>query len=325
MQEPNIFSNNFFKDRTRMADFLNGYIYQGEPIVLPEHILEVDPVITTLWKKGSILQAHVSVLDLARKISTEFHAVFIGIQNQTDIHYAMPVRIMSTDAAGYYGQWKAIQKENRKTHTSKNSGEFLSGFSQTDTLLPIVTIVLYYGQKPWDGAVTLKEMLNLSGCPEPLQKMIADYPINLFEIRNYPHLDRFQTDLQVVFGFLQNTNDKTQLVQYVHKHKDAFSHMKEDAYDLLCAMSNTKELKILSEQAEAQGGEYNMCKAIDDLIKDSKAEGYAKGISQGYENAASKISALNQALMRDQRQEELFQSFSDLKLQRKLLEEYHLT
>lgn len=193
-----------------------------------------------------------NVLDLARKISTEFHAVFIGIQNQTDIHYAMPVRIMSTDAAGYYGQWKAIQKENRKTHTPKNSGEFLSGFSQTDTLLPIVTIVLYYGQKPWDGAVTLKEMLNLSGCPESLQKMIADYPINLFEIRNYPHLDRFQTDLQVVFGFLQNTNDKTQLVQYVHKHKDAFSHMKEDAYDLLRAMSNTKELKILSEQAEAQ-------------------------------------------------------------------------
>lgn len=164
---------------------------------------------------------------------------------------------------------------------------------------------------PWK-----KEMLNLSGCPEPLQKMIADYPINLFEIRNYPHLDRFQTDLQVVFGFLQNTNDKTQLVQYVHKHRDAFSHMKEDAYDLLCAMSNTKELKILSEQAESQGGECDMCKAIDDLIADSKAE--------GYKNAASKISALNQALMRDQRQEELFQSFSDLKLQRKLLEEYHL-
>ncbi|MDO5041790.1 MAG: hypothetical protein Q4D95_06850, partial [Peptoniphilus sp.] len=149
----------------------------------------------------------------------------------------------------------------------------------------------------------------------------------------YPHLDRFQTDLQVVFGFLQNTNDKTQLVQYVHKHKDSFSHMKEDAYDLLCAMSNTKELKILNEQAASQGGECDMCKAIEDLIADSKAEGYAKGISegisqgisQGYENAASKISALNQALMRDQRQEELFQSFSDLKLQRKLLEEYHLT
>ena len=43
--------------------------------------------------------------------------------------------------------------------------------------------------------------------------------------------------------------------------------MPEDAYDFIGVMSHTGELKQLKTQIRVQGGGYDMCKAIDEMIR----------------------------------------------------------
>lgn len=55
----------------------------------------------------------------------------------------MPVRMMLYDGLNYTEQIRQLDR-NKKF---KNSDEFLSGMKKDDKLLPIVTIVFYYGEK----------------------------------------------------------------------------------------------------------------------------------------------------------------------------------
>ena len=51
----------------------------------------------------------------------------------------------------------------------------MSRFAKKDRLLPVVTLVLYCGEKPWDGARSLHGMLELDGVPEELKEYVEDY------------------------------------------------------------------------------------------------------------------------------------------------------
>lgn len=84
--------------------------------------------------------------------------VILGIENQTDIHYAMPVRNMLYNALTYYEQVEEIASYNKENRIYVDNG-FLSGYTKNDKLIPVVTVTLYWGDKPWDAPTTLKEML----------------------------------------------------------------------------------------------------------------------------------------------------------------------
>lgn len=71
--------------------------------------------------------------------------VIFAIENQQKIHYAMPVRKMLYDALGYVKQCKEIAS-GHVVKEYENDDEFLSRFKKTDKLIPIFTIVLYYGE-----------------------------------------------------------------------------------------------------------------------------------------------------------------------------------
>ncbi len=98
------------------------------------------------------------------------------MEEQTDIHYAMPVRVMDAEAAIYQKQWKKKQAEHKKKKDLEGA-EFLSGFAKEDKLIPTLTLVLYFGPNPWDGPKNLKDMMLLDGLPECVRDMIVDYPI----------------------------------------------------------------------------------------------------------------------------------------------------
>ena len=43
MQEQNLAASEYFKDKERFADLMNGYVYHGQQMIHPEDILELDP------------------------------------------------------------------------------------------------------------------------------------------------------------------------------------------------------------------------------------------------------------------------------------------
>ena len=150
MQEKDVVTIEYFEDPCRFADLVNGFVFHGEQIVVPDDITELNRVLTKVWRKSGWLRAQMMIRDLARQVRVGVGAVMIAVENQSAIHYAMPIRIMNADGATYDAQWKKQKRKNQLTHKLKTN-EFLSGITKEEKLLPCFTIVIYFGEEPWDG------------------------------------------------------------------------------------------------------------------------------------------------------------------------------
>lgn len=67
----------------------------------------------------------------------------VGIENQSNVDYAMVVRSMVNDALNYDIQVRRHAKRHAHDKDLK-SKEYISGVSANDKLIPVVTIVVYY-------------------------------------------------------------------------------------------------------------------------------------------------------------------------------------
>ena len=276
MQEKDAVTIEYFEEPVRFADLVNGFVFHGEQVVSPEDITELNRVIMKLWRKAGWLRAQMMIRDLARQVRVGVGAVIVAVENQSDIHYAMPVRIMNADGATYEAQWKKLKKKHRAGRKMKEA-EFLSGMLKDDKLIPCFTIVVYFGEEPWDGPKNLKDMLNLEVLPQQLREMVADYPVNLLEVRKLQHLEYFKTDIRYVFGLLQNTGNSKMLKKYVEEHREQFTDLEEDVYDVISMMSHSRELQEIKDKHKTAQGGIDMCKAIKELI----AEGVEQGVEDG--------------------------------------------
>lgn len=179
---------------------------------------------------------------------------------------------------------RRIQRKHNRSRDLKGA-EFLGRFSKGDKIQPIVTLVLYYGKDKWDGP-----------------------------------RDLFQTDLREVFGFFQRSEDKYAIQQFVEERKTQFERLDEDAYDMITALTNTKEFADKKESYREEGSGINMCRAIRELIEDGKLEGLREGIHEG----SQRINELNRRLLADGRQDDLLRAVQDDVYQKSLLNEYDL-
>lgn len=282
MQEKDKISINYFEDAARIADLLNTYFYHGKQIIDKEDIKERKREISVQENTGKKRNVKTIIRDIVKETKLEAQLVMIALENQSGIHYAMPLRIMRGDSFDYQEQWNKIAKKHRENKDLKGN-EFLSGFSKEDKLTPVITICIYLGEEPWDGPRCLKDMLNLQGISEEVCEQIVDYPLNLIEVNKFKDIEQFQTDLRVVFGFLQRREDSCALKAYMEENEKIFQNLPEDTYDFLSAFSNTKELeemKKISEESE----EYDMCKAIQDLIEQGRQDGIKQGEELGRGN-----------------------------------------
>lgn len=58
--------------------------------------------------------------------------------------------------------------------------EYLSKMKKSDRFYPVITLTVYYGEKPWDEPTSLHEMLDI---PKELEPFVNDYKILLVEAR----------------------------------------------------------------------------------------------------------------------------------------------
>lgn len=139
--------------------------------------------------------------DLIRKSMSGMNFALIGIENQWNVHYAMPVRIMGYDFLTYDSQLKRIKKvHERKKDLS--GAEYIAGFSKKDKLHPAITLLLYYGKEPWDGPRCLSDMIDWEDVPQEIKEKTADYPLYLVDVRRFKNMEDLETDVKLVFGFL---------------------------------------------------------------------------------------------------------------------------
>ena len=138
--------------------------------------------------------------------------------------------------------------------------EFLSGFLKTDKLIPVITLVVYFGVEKWDGPISLHEMLDTNN--DVVLKYIQDYRINLIEPSGIKEeeLELFTSDLKEVLTFIKFSKDSEKIKEhYMDRGKVMIDN---DAIRVIETVTNIKVPKKKGRKKT------DMCEAINKLIEE---------------------------------------------------------
>ena len=300
-------TRDYLQNNEVFADVFNYQLFDGEPVIRPENLMEMDssgifflPAVPGGKKPEEEEHAEQSrgenskpkppggselvknqFRDLLRNtvIRQDSEAVYqlrLGLEPQTKVHYAMPVRNQLYDAAEYFRQVERIVQghKSRKDHRGHSGGEYISHFYKEDRLVPVFTLTVYFGAEPWDGPMSLHEMLDTKD-PEIL-KFVPDYKLHLIEPSRLTEEDllKFQSSFREVMGYIKYSKDAAALSAYTRDNPRM--NMDIFAARVISAMTNTPMPRMEEKEEKV-----NMCKAIDDMVAQAKAEGKSAGLAEG--------------------------------------------
>ena len=163
--KPDIVLKNYWSNNEQFADFFNAVLFDGNSIIKPEELEDVDTEESTILEHKDYtesLKAARDTIKIRKKLTTVgIELVLLGLENQEHIHYAMPMRLMGYDYASYKKQYDSNAKQYNKDYKGISRDEYLSRMKKTDKFTPVITVVVYYGEQPWDAAKSLHEMLHI--------------------------------------------------------------------------------------------------------------------------------------------------------------------
>lgn len=267
--KPDTVLKNYWSDNERFADFFNAVLFHGEQMIFPEELEELDTEESTVLEHReyaeSITASRDSVKVRKKSSALGVELVILGMENQGYIHYAMPMRVMGYD----YGSYKKQYDSNAKKYKSAeglSEDEYLSKMRKTDKLIPVITVVVYYGEKPWNGAASLHEMLNI---PEEVAQYVNDYKMILVEARqneckfhNVDNEDFFNL-LRILLDNSKPVNEiKEEAIEYTKKH-----NVEKSVVMTVAGAANCK----LNYELEGDSGMWT-------VFEETQNEGRIKGI-----------------------------------------------
>ena len=268
----------YMKDNTVFADAFNYLIYGGKAVVDPKQLQELDTTEIALpfgtqdaesKQPEEAVQKYRDVLKSAIIKQDDAAAyILLGIENQTDIHYAMPVRNIIYDALQYGKQVADIAARHRASDgdaKGHSRGEYLSGFYREDKITPVITLVLHFGANEWDGPLSLHEMMAVQD--PALLHFVQDYQIHLIDPAKLSaeDLGRFSSSLREVIGYIKYSKDKERLSEFLTDNPRML--LEANAARVIKAVTNTP-LEI-PEGAEV----IDVCKAVEEMMNESEERG----------------------------------------------------
>ncbi len=257
-----IAAKELMKHNTFFADAVNFYLYQGKKVILPEHLHEADSaqaiMISVDSKKPIGKERYRDVIKKVEKYSKTDKIIFMtGFENQSYVNRAMPVRNMLYDSLSYIMQVKEKSK----------STDFFTDLPKDEKLIPVITIVINFGQEPWNEPLSLHELLD---CEEKdFLRYFPDYHLHLID----PHkmsddeINMFDSNLREIFFCIKYSKDKIKFMDIIRNNENRFNTLDKFALEFLRTFTS---FKIPSD---SQKGGVNMCQAIKELMEDARMEG----------------------------------------------------
>ena len=246
------------------ADAVNYALFDGEEVIAPSCLrpLNAEEVLNI---SGTAVQRHRDLFKAAVLMTNgETDYLLIGIENQTEIDYAMPIRNAVYDSLAYSQQVQTIAMAHRQRgeFRGRTNAEFLSGFLKEDRVRPVATVVVYFGPGQWDGARSLKE-LRTGGDPR-LDRYMLNLEIPLIEPAAIREEDfsKFRTDMGRVMRFTKYSEDKVRLAMLLDTDR-AFRKLRVSAAQVLNTCSN------IGINIETGREEIDMCRAIREMQQDA--------------------------------------------------------
>lgn len=277
----------FWQDNCHFASLFNDFLFGGRKVLKADQLQEMDTDVSGIINLNGYEKEVKRIRDIVKKAAYGIEFVVAAIENQDRIHYAMPLRMELYDVLGYLKESKTIETKNKcqmkgekdaKGKLNQDRGkkwnspdEFLGKICKGDKLHPIISIVIYYGEKPWDGPLSLKDML--IDTSEEILSVISDYRMNLIQIHDSGQYTFSNPDVQNLFE-LTGKIYAGEFEEVIKEFKDRkvtpetaravgcitgfweWEETKEDKEELDMACSSLEKWrKTLIEQGKEQGKE----------------------------------------------------------------------
>lgn len=111
-----------------------------------------------------------------------------------------------------------------------------------------------------------------------LKKLIPEYPLHFVDISALKHYNYFQTELKTLLELYSRRQDKHSFLEYLTNH-DECKNIDNDTFRVLGTLTYSKEL--INYRQSSQTEDFDMCRAITELIEDGKKEGKETGLLEG--------------------------------------------
>ena len=277
----------YLSNNVYFADTFNYLLYDGEEIIKPDELRELDTTELTVPYGNNArvpVQKYRDILKIWNAMMDD-QAIYVilGTELQDKVHYGMPVKDGLYDMLGYSKQIAEIKRSYKKgSEGSEDEGEltvdngvmkikltseeFLSGLRKGDKLIPIITAVVYLGEEPWDGPRSLFEMLDVKD--DRLYHFLNDYKLNLISPADMDDDEfvKFHTDLGFAMKLIkhQSTDVDELILQEGHRMISA-----DTAYFLNATIKTDLEFEV-------EEGGVDMCKALERRYKEKEVAGAIK-------------------------------------------------
>ncbi len=281
----------YLRDTARYADLWNGGVFQGRQIVKAEELREASPVHVrsehdeAMERQGDLVM---------KQYCNGQRFVVLALENQEKTDYAMPVRVMIQEALEYDRQLREIRRENERRYKAyqegndstacrefyQDEGEFLYKVRSADWLLPVVTLVVYWGEQPWKGPKSLHEMICFDDMntemEQALKKLLPEYPLHFLDVSSFCHFEYFRTELGPLLEIFQKRNSRESVRRYFEAG-DWHRQMDDESWSLLEQLTGSKSLEKQFRQRserkrEEKGEEEEMGCVIDEVLEEMAEE-----------------------------------------------------
>ena len=231
----------YWRQNETFADLFNAYLYNGEQVIKSEELEELDTDASDVVEIGEVKESIRGARDVI-KIAKKYNGVeyvLLAIENQEGIHYAMPIRVMGYDHYSYNKQYNDRKNYYKKNDIKLKDDEFLSGIRKTDKFLPVITLVLYYGEKDWDGPRSLYDMLVI---PDRIKHFVGNYPINIIQMKDNDLVlhNQYNVDLFKIMSIIYDTKKSVAQRIAALREFEANKEVDEKVIDVIVATTNMK-------------------------------------------------------------------------------------
>lgn len=283
----------FISDNDIFADVVNATVFHGKQVVHPKDLQEQDSTeVYSEMISGKLLsiQKYRDVLKYVtiRTAGNCCYAI-IGVENQTSVNRIMVVRNMVYDSINYMEQASAVSRRHCEEDKANGIRNSIEGLREGDTLIPVITIVIYFGKGKWNAPKSLHELFP-KDTPEEIKRLAADYKITVLAPKEIDDPEIFHTeDMQAVVRALADADD-VEKVNSLVREDPLFSRIGRKAAMII---RETTPVKI---QIPKNCEEVNMNEAVKAYEDKIRAEGRDEGKVEGKTEYIAKLKLLSKRM-----------------------------
>lgn len=248
--KPDAVMKDYWRNDRRFSALVNAILFEGEHVVSNDDIEELDTDESTIVNETSQDPRGINRnRDLLKRVVINNIPVVIGIENQQKCDLQMVLRDLE-----YTSLYYTIQRKNGKKE-----------------ILPVLTIVMYYGEDEWKYPKNIKSLVKV---PKELDKYVNDWCCLVVALNQFDFITIKDEEVR---------NFTEAFLELYKWDKDIKSLKSIDlTYESALSLGViTKTESLIDAAIKMNGGMVNMCRAVEEALKESEQKGKQAGLLAG--------------------------------------------